>query len=150
MIGSKATQSSEQFMNRTGNHSTKPSAKGFSLLGGGENPVSLLTPDEQRASLFAARMAIEGRIGKLTSALKGNKITHDERQQIAAKRRRLKDELIEVTEKQQILVASIRGSGPKKMELSHFIADIVKERMTVPQWNAILTEAKQRYAAQES
>lgn len=150
MIGSKSTQNSEQFMLRTGNHSTKPSAKGFGLLGGGEDPAALLTPSERRASLLAARLGIERRLRVLTDKLKDVKIPHAERQKIAGDRRALKDEFSLIEKQQQEVAAELRGGPPKTLHLSAYIADIVKERMTVPQWNAILAEAKKRLAESEA
>jgi hypothetical protein len=46
-----ATSKSCQFMERTGNESTKGSRKGFSILGGGEDVLMHLTPKEKRESL---------------------------------------------------------------------------------------------------
>lgn len=60
MIGSKNSQNSEQFMTRSGNHSTKPSAKGYDLLGGGEDPNSTLTPEERRDSLVRRLAYLQG------------------------------------------------------------------------------------------
>lgn len=47
------TAKADQFHTRSGNESTKGSRKGFSLLGGGVNPASVLSLDEQRESLKA-------------------------------------------------------------------------------------------------
>lgn len=148
MIGSKNSQNSEQFMIRSGNHSTKPSAKGYSLLGGGESPLVFLTDEERCENLLASRNALDRRIGKLTSALKGNKISHDDRQEIAAKRQRLKDELLVIRAQHEEMAAKLRGKKERR-DLSHFIADIVREQMTVPQWNCIVEEARQRFSAHE-
>lgn len=46
MIKGKAA--AEQFYSRSGNHSTKGSRKGYDILGGGEDVVSHLTPEQKR------------------------------------------------------------------------------------------------------
>lgn len=151
MIGSKSTQSSEQFMNRTGNHSTKPSVKGFGLLGEGSiDPNSLLSPEQSRASLLAARLAMEAHIRAFNMTLRNDSLSHAQKMQLGAERRTLKEKLKEIIKEQEIFVSAIRADIPRNTDLSRFIADVVKERMTVPQWRIILAEAERRQAAELS
>jgi len=149
MIGSKGTQSSEQFMTRTGNHSTKPSAKGFGLLGEGSiNPNALLSPEQSRGSLLAARLAMEERIRAFNVTLRDETLSHSQKMQLGSERRALKEKLKEIIKEQEVIVGSIRTDIPRNTDLSRFIADVVKERMTVPQWKIILAEAEKRQAAE--
>jgi len=151
MIGSKNSQNSEQFMTRSGSHSTKPSVKGYGLLGEGKiNPVELLTPEESRASLLAARLAIEWRIRVFNETLRDEKLSHSQKMAIGGQRRLLKEELKDIILQQQSIVNTIRSEVPRNTDLSRFIADVVKERMSVPQWKIILAEAERRYAVHEA
>lgn len=125
MIKSKAR--SEQFFTRSGSYSTVGSRKGFGLLNHGDNPVSVLSEDEKRASL----------VHKL-AALEKARLNTDSKKLDA-------ELLVKVRELQSVLgsVPSIKSKMRGVANVSQIFVDICRERMTNPQFKAILKEASE-------
>jgi len=129
MIG--ATAKSEQFHSRSGSESTKGSRKGFTLLGGGDDPLSHLTPEDRRASLTAIVRALQFDL----SEAKASKEIHRVKQ-IGL---RLFDLNTEINK-----IRPTRRSGYGN-NIGNLFVDICREQMTKPQFNAIMTEANRRH-----
>jgi hypothetical protein len=129
MIG--ATAKAEQFYSRTGSESTKGSRKGFSLIGGGENPLAHLTPEERRDSL---KQKLKGLNAELVLVKKG----------------RDKRRLLQLGQEIAQTCSEINQLRPKRISgvevTDHFI-DICRETMTKPQFSAIMDEANRRLRA---
>lgn len=142
MIGSKGAQSSEQFMSRTGNHSTKPSAKGFSLLGGGEDPVALLSPAQKasnmKASLVAEQTLLQAELRELRRKLNFAAKNKSDWYSSLARSDEIKKRLGEI-------LAIFTEMKPKKVpqnDLAQCFVRICKEKLVPSQFEAILAEAK--------
>lgn len=129
MIG--ATAKAEQFQSRSGSESTKGSRKGFSLLGGGENPVDHLTDEEKRASLVAVWKALQPELADA-------KLKKD-----PARVKRISVEIAQVG----LLIHAIRPKRRSALGLSELFIDICREQMTKPQFNLIMDEANRRQRA---
>ena len=129
MIG--ATARAEQFYERSGSESTKPSRKGFSLLGGGENPCDHLTPEERRASLVQKWKKLQG---DLAEAKRGKN------------KRQLRAICQEITET-GLAINAIRPKRASSRDVTGHFVDVCREMMTKPQFNAIMDEANRRLRA---
>lgn len=74
----KGTAESHQFQTRSGSDATKGSAKGYSILGGGEDPNSVLSLNEKRESLKARFQQIHEQIHACKAAGQSTRHLHDE------------------------------------------------------------------------
>lgn len=131
----KSTAQAEQFYTRSGSQSTKGSRKGFSLLGGGEDVLAQLTPDQQRASLVAC---LDGLRDELNTA----KLQQDPV--------RVKHISVQIAQVELML----RQRFPKQRKFDSetfpdFFMEVCREMMTKPQYKAIVDEAKRRQLAAE-
>lgn len=142
----KSTAQAEQFYTRTGNESTKPSRKGFSLLGGGESPVAVLTDEQQHESRRAAivreleRLKVEGSAAKndIRRCLDRNNrgpVYHE----ALARKKRIAKRLSEL----QAEFSEMKKRYPGR-DLRSFFIDICKERLSPVLYEQIMNEAKAR------
>lgn len=129
----KGQAKAEQFYTRSGSESTKGSRKGFGLLGGGEDVLAHLAPEEKRASLVQKFKALQI---ELVEVKKGRD------------KRRLQQIISEITTTQEA-ISAIR---PKRVSsdpqaIANLFIDVCREMMTKPQFNAIMDEANRRQRA---
>ena len=122
----KRTMSSQQFFAREAMHSTEGSRRGYSLLDHGENPVGVLTPEEQRDSLIAKIKALETQIIALP---KGDPM-----------RRALGQTKFQLQAKVHEIRPKLKGG---RTTADHFIS-VARERLSFALYNAIMTEASRR------
>lgn len=129
----KGTAQAEQFYERRGSESTKGSRKGFALLGGGDNPLDHLTPEEKRASLVAVWKGLQKELA-----------TAKERED-PARIKRLGVEIAQVG----LMINELRPKRGSQdpMSIPALFIDICREQMTKPQFTAIMDEANRRQRA---
>ena len=131
MIG--ATAKAEQFHARSGSESTKGSRKGFGLLGGGDDPVDHLTPEEKRASLVAKWQRLQLDIAEAKAL----------RDPVRVKR--IGVELAQLG----LMINALRPKRRSADGIGELFIDICREQMTKPQFSAIMDEANRRQRAKE-
>lgn len=144
----KATATAEQFFTRSGNESTKGSRKGYSLLGGGENPADLMDEHQDRQN---RREAIKARLRLLhEDATKQKEIIVNTRFKkppafYAAVQRKatIAVEITELTKELTAIKAEYMVMPDKKSVQAHFV-DICRETLTKAQFRAILRQASIR------
>ncbi len=119
----KNAASGEQMLSRTGNDSTKPSAKGYDPLGGGSDPVAELTPYEKRQSLVAHLLRLQ-----------------EEMQTLYGYKKKAKGAEIQAIQK-----LLREGSAPFKsqrpFEIQHLFMQAARERLPNAQFKLLLTVA---------
>lgn len=128
----KGAAKGEQFLNRSASESTKGSRKGFSLLGGGEDPLAHLTPHEKIGSLMAVARNLQKEI-----------IECKERNNDPIRIKRLGKQLFEINSEINALRPK-RGSGE---EIVDFFIDICRRQMTKHQFKLVMDEAHDMYRA---
>jgi hypothetical protein len=124
-----ATAKAEQFFTRSANESTKGSRKGFDLLGGGEDPLSVLTTEEQRDSLVARYKGLQKQLE--AAKAKGDKAL-------------IKSIGFDIANTSR----EINGCRPKTRsspEVGQFFIDICREQMPKLQFHQIMDEASRRW-----
>lgn len=120
------TLNSQTFLERSANHSTKGSRRGFELLDHGENALAVLTPEEQRQNLVRRVQQIE-----LLLQSMGKK---DLRREVLGKEKQgLQNQIHELRPKLK---------GDKDVG-GHFIC-VARERLPKALYNAIMDEASDR------
>ncbi len=120
---SKVAARAEQFYSRSGSESTKGSRKGFGLLGGGEDVVASLTPEQKRDSLKARLkwlMAV-----RATSGLSNTE----------------KTELHFLQKDLNRLRPVVRSRAPR--DVSKFFMDVCREKLSPFQFRLFLSEASE-------
>lgn len=127
----KATQDARHLQRREGSFATVPSARGVNLLGW-EEPENL-SPLEQRK-------AIGRRVGQIQTFLAAHK---DLRGQDKWK---LVKELTKLVQRMRELKPAARAELPKKDVPQHFMA-VARERLTKPEFDIWLKEARERARA---
>jgi hypothetical protein len=140
----KSASRGEQFLDRSGSESTKGSRKGFGLLGGGEKET--LTPDQERAVLVAAIAALEGKIKDLKS-IDRRSMPLRRREELNAEIKALGIKKFDLQRKVTELLPLLREWSQFE-DLGSFIIEVMKERLTKPEWRALVSEAKRRYDLQ--
>ena len=150
----KSTARAEQFYTRTGSEATKGSRKGFSLLGGGECVVAVMS-DVQRDE--AARHALNIRITRVEGEL--HPVKHalgtmrdkygPEWKRLLARRDQLAAERKELLLKVQEINARIRLARPKPpaSAVPNAFMDIARNVLTEAQFKMILRAAYERAAS---
>jgi hypothetical protein len=128
----KATTLNEQFLTRTSMHSTKGSRRGFDLLNHGDSVLSVLTPEEQRASLVAAAHCLERELLQLP---KGDPM----RVSLGRQKHVLENRINSIRAKR-------RGSTHT---LDYFI-QVARKRLPKALYNAIMDEASELARSQSS
>lgn len=126
MIG--ATAKAEQFYQRSGSESTKGSRKGFSLLGGGDNPLDYMTDEQKRDSLVKVWKGLQVRIEE-------------------AKKHRNKAEIANIGRQISecgLAINAIRAKRRSAPDVAQFFIDVCRETMTRPQFNSVMDEANKR------
>lgn len=129
----KGAARAQQLHTRTGSEATRPSAKGFSLLGGGESPLVHLTPEQQRASLVAVVKGLE-------SDLAQAKLSNDRR-----RIRMLGPQIQEMHKAISELRPKLRSVD--RASIPHLFVDAAREILTKAQFDAVMTEANRRQRA---
>ena len=122
----KSTARSEQFYNREGSFSTRPSVRGVNLLGW-ELPEELT--EEQKIECLRSRLIY------LRSFLEDGLLTKEQRRIVGQEINQRNSELSILKPRKQM-----RG-------LPNIIVDVVKERLSKQEWKAIITEAIMRWDA---
>lgn len=120
----KSTARSEQFFGRTGNESTKGSRKGYSILGGGEDVVAHLTPEQQRNNL-------QTRLKWLVAVRAASGLTNAE-----------KTELHHIQKALNKLRPVLNSRKPR--DIPQFFLDVCRERLSPVQFKLIMDEAAER------
>lgn len=143
----KNAAKSEQFLNRVGSYSTHASRTGKSLIEVLEQEQ--LSYAQQRDALLAARLQVEKSMSKISEKLRRNAhlMTSEKIRALSLKRNELRERLIDITQ-QQIDIKSYLDQFSwmgSKRSLGNFIADVVKERVTKPEWDNLVKAAKERY-----
>lgn len=123
------TASSEQLHTRSGSHATKGSAKGFSLLGGGESPLAVMTPEDERESLKAKLAVLKEKI-KLTQG---------------DQRRAIGQEIQEIEK----AISQIRKAWKSEdaASLPHLFMDACRDLLSKHQFKVLMDEANRRQRA---
>lgn len=154
----KGTSNSEQAHTRTGNHSTRGSAKGF-VEGLGENAASVLTSAQAKENL---RLSIHAERADLSAQLKrqkqeSNELLHardikghhasvEKCNAIRDRVAQLTAELVDLNlDRKMGKVNALSGTAVQQA----FI-DICRETMTKPQFQILMRQAKARAAEQAS
>lgn len=140
----KSTAASQQFSERSGSFSTHSSRTGRNLLGGGEEEI--LSPIQKRDVLIANHKKSTEEIVKINEELQKS-IPLSLRQKLKALKRvkgieyqKLCFDLKEANE--------ACGRVPKSMDIGHFLIEVMKERLTRPEWELVKKEAEKRFDAQ--
>jgi hypothetical protein len=149
----KATAKAEQFFARSASESTKGSRKGFSLLGGGVDPSSVLTPNQQRLSnkaALTARMAgIQKDLAEQKKIICHNRFAKNKEFFVAIDRRAsLTAELMEVLEQ---LSALKQSAKPRTIthKIERCFVDICSETMPAGQFKTIMAAAIAKAESEE-
>lgn len=122
MIKGQAT--AEQFFTRSGSHSTKGSRKGYSLLGGGEDVVDQLTPEQKRNNIVT-------RLKWLRLMANTTGLTADEQQE-----KHFLDKECRKIEKE------IKAKSP--VDINRLFVDVCKELMPPDQFFKVFEMARAR------
>lgn len=144
----QSTSKAEQFYNRSGSESTKGSRKGYSLLGEGENPTSVLSEDQkmmnERASLVARKMECERNLHLLNLEIRKESMLRTRRFKEALNERdAVKVELTGVMAGLSAIKSRRESTAvPGRVE-SHFM-DICREIMTRGQFRILFDQARER------
>ena len=143
----KNAAKSEQFLSRVGSYSTHASRTGKSLVEVLEQEQ--LSYTQQRDALLAARLQVEKSMSKISEKLRRNAhlMTPEKIKSLSLKRNELRERLTDITQ-QQIDIKSYLDQFSwmgSKRSLGNFIADVVKERVTKPEWDNLVKAAKERY-----
>ena len=146
MTGHKTAARAEQFMSRSGAFSTHGARTGADLLNIGANHEEVLALDQKRAALKVAVERMSEGVQEVTNRISATQGV--ERDVLIAYRKELRVKLYAMHEEQRALnIERNRAAG--KQSLGDFLIQICKERMTKPEWNAVLVEARRRFDAQE-
>jgi hypothetical protein len=124
MIG--ATAKAEQFQSRSGSDATKGSRKGFGLLGGGDDPIAHLSPEERRASLVAVWKRLQIQLSEAKA--RGDKLA-------------VTDIGHQITEC-SLAIHAIRPKRKHSQTLANYFIEACKKSMTKPQYQALMAEAR--------
>lgn len=125
---SKATHLNHVWQTRTASFSTHGSRKGVNLLGW-DGVDEHMTPEQERAALAA-------RAGQLQRIFEAKAYAPKDK-------KRLADEFNQITARINYLRPKMRLAG-----IERFLLDIMRERLSKQEWNAMMQEAKRRLAAE--
>lgn len=120
----KNTANSMQFIHRTGNASTKPSARGVNLLGWGEAEGELSAQEQ----IDCLRRKVTGLQGSLAGATK-------------AKRTEIGRQIADLNLEIHALKG---GESYKSRDLANYICDVIKESVPRLTWERYVKEARER------
>lgn len=120
------TLNSQTFMDRSANHSTKGSRRGFELLGHGDNALDVLKPEELRENLVRRKQQIELLILPMRKS--------------DVRRIELCKEKTSIDDHIHALRPKLKGH---KEAAGHFIS-VAKERLPKALYQAIMDEACKR------
>jgi len=124
----KATASGQQFLAREAMHSTKGSRRGFDLLDHGANPASVLSLEEQRASMVASVKALTQRLSGITDK---------------QARATIGQQLYELNTAINALRPKMKGSP----NVASFFIEVAKERLSKAVYQSLMDEAADRERA---
>lgn len=132
----------QQFLSRTGNYSTFSARDGRAII---ENEAKEnLNLQQQREAAQVALRAVQARIAEV-KALMANRLSYKEA-------RTLKLEKDELTERHQALcgdLSILNKSARQKQNVGAFIIDVMRERLTKPEWDLVVQEAHRRHDLQD-
>lgn len=136
----KSTSNTEQFLARSGSYSTRGSRTGLDLLGIGAPEE--LTPAQQREALLVAHKKLVAEVIEINAKLairprppqKFTKELERRREEIG---QQIKDHCTQLSQFKKDLAL-------KTPDLGHFIIEVVREKMTRPEWAVVLKEAQRR------
>lgn len=106
-----------------------------------------MTCTQQREALQLSRLQVEKNLRKISDKLRMHAVlmTAEKIQKLADKRAELKERLAEINAQQMTMNKEKFPWLSSKRDISAFIADIVKERVTKPEWEIIVKEARKRF-----
>ncbi len=136
----KSQANGENFMSRSASFSTHGSRTGANLLGWGEKEV--LTPQQQREALLLRRERLTSEI-QAVKEMQKQKLHPKVLAQFAAERADLAKEIAEVD--LQLSELRPKKSDRVRPDLGECIIEVVKARMTKPQWAMVMKEAREMY-----
>lgn len=141
----KSTAAAQQFMERSGNFSTHATRGGRNMLGGGEKET--MTPIQKRDALIVRHKKLTEELIQINFQRK-SAATERQRQLLKALK---KEKGIEY----QALCAQLKSANEEcgrynKVDLGHFLIEVMRERLTRPEWEMVSKEARRRFESQES
>lgn len=133
----KIQSNNESFMARTASFSTHASRTGINLLGWGD--AELLDHEQQRQAILAAKKPLDQELEALNMEFKGA-LPYKVFQEKVARRQEVRAKVTELL----ALLAALpkKAKGP---DMGECIIGILRERMTKPQWAAVIKEAHERF-----
>lgn len=134
----KNSTASKQFMNRSGSYSTHGSRTGRNLLGW-EEPEEM-TDEQKRESAASAKRNIDAQISALSAEIKEGGGTRLEHKLKLDKRDALRSA---ATELGFVLRELAINRRPRHVDLGECIIEIIKSRITKPEWEIILKQANE-------
>lgn len=143
MIGAQAK--AEQYFSRAGSEATKGSRKGFSLLGGGVNPVAVLSEADKRhnrkLSLVARMQVLQKEMAEAKSIVVHERKRKGKEFHAALERRAtLAAELTAIIQELSALKTEAKPKASPTSVERHFM-DICKDNLPSGQFRALLNAA---------
>lgn len=138
MIG--ATAKADQFRDRSGNESTKPSRSGRNLLGWGD-AEALTIPQQRDAARVAVKQA-QAALTEIKAAIKLDK----KNPRLIERRSELLQRFTEITNDLRALNAAM-GSVTPNHDLGDYLIEMFRARVTKTQWEVILADARKQFSA---
>jgi len=142
----KSTAASQQFMERSGNFSTHGSRTGRNLLSGGECEV--MTPTQRRDALVAKHKMLTDEMIQI-NLQRESAVTVRQKQAINSLKKTKGIEYKKLCD--DIKNANDEcGRYSKAVDLGHFLIEVMRERMTKPEWDMVSKEARRRFENQDN
>lgn len=134
---SKAMHKGQAFISRSASFSTHGSRSGLNLLGWGEREA--MSDIQKRDAALARLNQVRVELVAMKEQKAAGRVFNDSA--FAQKLRLLKGEHGRLCQ----FLADIKRDGKQEMRhLAHYIVDVIKERVTKPEWELILKEALTR------
>lgn len=138
----KGQSQNTSFVTRTGSFATHASRTGRNLLGWEEDEI--MSPTEQLDALKKVVSELQSQLTELNAELKAT-VPFGQHKAKHKLREELKARFTEVS----IEIAQVRKLVPDRQEdLGHFIIELMRERLTKPEWDILIREAQRRFDAQ--
>ncbi len=133
----------QQFLTRTGNFSTFGMRDGQALIEVAAREQ--LSREEKREALSLALRGVQEQLIALNQTLKA-RLPYKEAKRLELEREALKERYQSITGELSELKKLARG----KENVGHFIIEVMRERLTKPEWELVVAEAHRRHAMQQN
>lgn len=135
---SKAMHKGQAFISRSASFSTHGSRSGLNLLGWGEREA--MSDIQKRDAALARLNQVRVELVAMKEQKAAGRVFNEPA--FAQKLRSLKGEHGRLCQ----FLADIKRDGRQEMRhLAHYLVDVIKERLTKPEWEILLREATRRF-----